>query len=108
MDGGGGGTDGNREYSGIEHGGDGGGLIASKYDECGNGGTQNTGFALGKGQGSDDAGVDSRYGAPGAGGGWYGGFHSSGNGWEGAGGGSGYVLNESSKLNAPTRIQGWK
>ncbi len=105
--GGGGGMDGNREYAGIERGGDGGGIsgIVSNI-ETGNPGTQTSGWAFGKGFAATSSNLNytsTGYGGPGAGGGWYGGYHARpGRGWEGAGGGSGFVFTKSTFKNTPS------
>ena len=88
--GGGGGMDG--ETAGAGGGTSGGNGYAS-------GGTQTSGYKFGYGADATTSnGSDSTYGGPGAGGGWYGGKISS---WRGAGGGSGFVLNENTVANTP-------
>jgi hypothetical protein len=96
--GGGGGMDG-------ERGGDGGGLSGYSYSSSyGAPGTQTSGWSFGGGFNASLSNlkyISARYGGPGAGGGWYGGFNSKGSGWHGAGGGSGFVYNATSKNSVP-------
>jgi len=97
--GGGGGMDG-------ERGGDGGGLTGYSYSTSyGAPGTQTTGWSLGGGfnaSASTISYISARYGGPGAGGGWYGGYNSRGSGWHGAGGGSGFTWTKTTKDAVPT------
>ena len=96
--GGGGGMDG-------ERGGDGGGLSGYSYSTSyGAPGTQTAGWSFGGGfnaSASTISYISARYGGPGAGGGWYGGYNSRGSGWHGAGGGSGFIWTSNSKNNVP-------
>ncbi len=96
--GGGGGMDG-------ERGGDGGGLSGYSYSTSyGAPGTQTAGWSFGGGfnaSASTIGYISARYGGPGAGGGWYGGYNSRGSGWHGAGGGSGFIWTSNSKNNVP-------
>ena len=96
--GGGGGMDG-------ERGGDGGGLSGYSYSSSyGAPGTQTSGWAFGSGFNANLSNlkyISAKYGGPGAGGGWYGGFNSKVSGWHGAGGGSGFVWNATSKSSVP-------